>query len=256
MAADANQLQPSGIKEADSILASFGGITPEPPIPNNVHEMLTGIHYARGMEAIERRQRYKDGRRQTDAEHSWRLGFMSVYYAGTQRDDLDVWAVQAMCHAHDLKEIYSGDTPINDPILLESKKAREVAGLFKLLGELGNNPFMHNVILQYEEAETPEARFVHAMDKYEPILFDLENEGTTYRYHRDVFPELVRMQLPKTITDSHVFHRMVRAFIDIGERWHDWECVPFSGEPEEIVNGVRDMLIKQKPDLRVPVQHI
>jgi putative hydrolase of HD superfamily len=237
-------------ESATAYLAGFPDL-PESPEPRGARDIQTGRHIARAMQLIKRRQRHKNGTRQTNAEHSWMLGHMSTQFAGSQRDDLNPLVVQAMCHGHDLKEVHAGDTPINDENLKKSKVPREAAGLLLLIArDLARNPFMQDVLLQYEELEAPEARFVHAMDKFEPIEFDLENEGETYRYHKDKFPKLVAHQLPKTVADSHVFHLMTRGLVDVGQRWNDWGCVPFDGEPEEVVYSLRDQLISQKPDLR------
>lgn len=231
---------------ASTLLSGFPGIAGSPQ-PNGWRDLMTGRHIIEAMEGIERASLYPDGRAQTNAEHSYRLGHMCLQYVGSQRPDLDPSIVMAMCYVHDLKEVYAGDTPIRNEELLRSKEEREEAGLAMLLThDITENSFMGKVIQRYEAGKDPESKFVHAMDKFEPIEFAIQTEGATYRIHGDKFSKVVKSQLPKTFNDKHVFHLMTDALLETGRLWQEWDCKPFEGTPGQIVGGVIDQLRQPK----------
>lgn len=235
-------------KEAKAYLSGFSGL-PESPEPRGYRDVVTGLHLARAMELLKRAQRYPDLSRQTNANHSWRLGIMCVQAAGSQREDLDLGKVRIMCDAHDFKELYGGDTPIRNKKSRQTKVAREAAGMAILIvNDLAKNSPLKDILAEYEGGEVPEARFVQAMDKVEPVEFELENGGATHRHHGDEFPWLVETQLPKTMVDPTAFHLMIHGLREVGENWHEWRCKPFDGDPNEIVDGaVHELLHPRLP---------
>ncbi len=240
---------------AETYLAGFTDL-PEPPVARDRTEEVTGLHLVRAMEKLMRAQVYKDGTHQSNANHSWRLRVMCVSIADAERKDLDEAEVGSMCEGHDMHELFGGDTPIRDQELMTTKEYREAAGRAIFVGKtLLKHPYRRMVTQRYHDGLTPEARLVNGIDKVEPIEFDLENDGATQRCYGDPFPWLVNSQLPKTILDPTAFRIMVERLVEMGKRWPDWKCVPFDGDPEEIVYKKRDELIHHNPDLR-PVSDI
>ena len=70
---------------------------------------------------------------------------------------------------HDLAEAYCGDYTPDDPISAEEKHQKEEEGIDKISKEL-KAPELMTLFKEYEEAQTPEARFVHDIDKAETFL--------------------------------------------------------------------------------------
>jgi 5'-deoxynucleotidase YfbR-like HD superfamily hydrolase len=131
------------------------------------------IRYA----GVERVPRYNEKHRENDAEHSLMVGILSVELANELRPELDKGLLAQYSNIHDFVEIAVGDTPtyhLTEQELLD-KHAIEQAALESLLDTLP--PYTARLLLQYEQQNTPEARFVRAVDKLAPLLVDILGPG-------------------------------------------------------------------------------
>ena len=89
------------------------------------------------MTGILRRTMLVDGsRRENDAEHSWHIAVMALYFKEYCVAPVDVERAAKMCLAHDLIEIYAGDTFAYDPEANKDKAQREAAAADKLFAQL------------------------------------------------------------------------------------------------------------------------
>ncbi|HEX7483636.1 MAG TPA: HD domain-containing protein [Candidatus Saccharimonadales bacterium] len=126
---------------------------------------------------VERVPRYHETHRENDAEHSLMVAVLSVELASTLRPELDRGTISQYATVHDFVEIAVGDTPtygLSDQELLD-KHRREQAALTSLAQTLP--PYTAELLLNYEEQSTPEARFVRAVDKLTPLLVDILGPG-------------------------------------------------------------------------------
>lgn len=130
------------------------------------------------------RQTYilNEDRRETDAEHSWHMAMMVPLLSKYSNSPIDEGHTMKLCLAHDLVEIYAGDTYCYDAKAGEDKKERETAAAEKLFSML-DEPLkteIHSLWLEFEAAETPEAKFAVAMDRIQPLLLNLERKGRSW----------------------------------------------------------------------------
>ncbi|BCS55730.1 HD family hydrolase [Geobacter sp. SVR] len=122
-------------------------------------------------------------RYENSAEHSWQIALLAyslVQYAETL---IDIHRVIAMLLVHDIGEIDTGDTIVFAVEGWEERKAAELAAvtrIFGMLPEPRRAEFMA-LWLEFEQAETPEARFAHAVDRAIPALLNLANNGQSWR---------------------------------------------------------------------------
>lgn len=111
------------------------------------------------------------GRRESTAEHSWRLAvFAGVFLEEFQ--ELDKTKVLMMALLHDVGEIYDGDISaalLPDP---QQKYKEEEAAAQKVFVLLPQNQgsICRALWQEYEEGKTKEARLVKALDKAETII--------------------------------------------------------------------------------------
>lgn len=125
------------------------------------------------LQAVERVIRVKDADRwENDMEHSYHLAMLAWYIIDSQKLSLDREKVFRYALAHDLVEVYAGDTYLFSPdqALLDSKLERERIAAKRLVKEFPEVPEMHEAILRYVMKDDPESRFVYALDKIEPIV--------------------------------------------------------------------------------------
>lgn len=119
------------------------------------------------------------GRRESVAEHSWRVSLMALLMAD-EFPDLDIDRVIRMCLIHDLGEALTGDIPTF--LKTDGDRAVEAEGLDGLVGALPE-PLPQTLRALYREMdalETPEAKLYKALDRMEAIQQHNESDPATW----------------------------------------------------------------------------
>lgn len=117
-------------------------------------------------------------RNDNDAEHSWSLALLAGCLAPQVDPSLDVGQVCMFAIVHDVVEIYAGDTSVWAPkAQLSQKSASEAAAIKKIQENFLQFPWLASTIETYEHKDTPEARFVWALDKFLNLLALYEDKG-------------------------------------------------------------------------------
>lgn len=128
----------------------------------------------------------KDLRQENDAEHSWHLAMMVLLLSEYSNDiKIDVLQTVKMVLIHDIVEIDAGDTFCYDVHDREQKtvKEREAANrIFGMLPEDQANEFML-LWEEFEDMQTPEARFAAAVDRLQPLLLNFNTRGHAWLKH-------------------------------------------------------------------------
>lgn len=122
-------------------------------------------------------------RYENSAEHSWQIALLAASLAPYAESAIDVNRVIGMLLVHDIGEIDTGDTIVYTEEGWEERKAAELAAvtrIFAMLPEPQGASFMA-FWQEFENAETPEARFAHAADRAMPVLLNLANAGQSWR---------------------------------------------------------------------------
>ncbi|CAN5655451.1 HD domain-containing protein [soil metagenome] len=124
-------------------------------------------------------------RNDNDAEHSWSLALLAIALAPQTDKTLDVGKVCIFSVIHDLVEIYAGDTSVWGPEeMLANKAAREEAAVAEIQKQFNAFPNLGDWIEQYERKDTPEAKFVYALDKFLNLLIRSTDQGEYFRNKR------------------------------------------------------------------------
>jgi putative hydrolase of HD superfamily len=150
----------------------------------SLDNLLTFAKMLGELQAVERVIRVKGTERwENDVEHSYSLAMLAWYVLDTGKFPLDREKVLRYALAHDLVEVYAGDTYLytEDKELLESKPERERVAAERLQQEFPELPDMHVAISAYVAKEDAESRFVYALDKIEPILKIYLDGGRTWK---------------------------------------------------------------------------
>ena len=125
------------------------------------------------------------GRKENDAEHAWHMAIMAYVLREYANEEVDIGRVMLMCLIHDIVEIDAGDTYAYDTEGLATQKEREDAAkerIFSLLPEDQKKELVA-VFDEFEENETAEAKFAHAMDNFQPLILNNSNEGSDWKEH-------------------------------------------------------------------------
>lgn len=143
------------------------------------------------------------GRNENDAEHSWHLAIMAYLLREYANEEVDITKVMLMCLIHDIVEIDAGDTYAYDTEGLQTQKAREDAAKERIFSILPEEQKLELTALfdEFEEYQTPEAKFARAMDNLQPLLLNHSNNGGDWKEH-DVTAENVYKRQSKTALGS------------------------------------------------------
>jgi putative hydrolase of HD superfamily len=122
-------------------------------------------------------------RHENDAEHSWHLALMAIVLAEHADPPVDVLRVLKMVLIHDLVEIDAGDTFGYDEAALLTQPERERLAADRIFGLLPEDMRheMRSVWEEFEEKQTPEAKFAGALDRMGGVLPSYYNEGGCWR---------------------------------------------------------------------------
>ncbi len=126
------------------------------------------------------------GRNENDAEHAWHMAIMAYLLREYANEEVDIARVMLMCLIHDIVEIEAGDTYAYDTEGKKSQKAREDAAKEKLYSLLPEDQKQELTALfdEFEEYQTAEAKFAHAMDNLQPLLLNHSNNGGDWKEHQ------------------------------------------------------------------------
>lgn len=125
------------------------------------------------------------GRRENDAEHAWHMAVMAYILQEYSNEKIDIAKVMIMCLIHDIVEIDAGDTYAYDENAKKTQKDREEIAkqrIFSILPENQKEDLMM-IFDEFEKSETPEAKFVRAMDNLQPLILNNSNNGDDWKIH-------------------------------------------------------------------------
>lgn len=124
-------------------------------------------------------------RKENDAEHAWHMAIMTILLSEYANEKIDVLKTISMLLIHDLVEIDAGDTYAYDVEGNQTKRQREVAAADRIFGLLPEDQGekMRALWDEFEEWETPEARFAHTMDCIQPLMLNAATDGKSWVEH-------------------------------------------------------------------------
>ncbi|GIQ67743.1 HD domain-containing protein [Xylanibacillus composti] len=176
------------------------------PAHERLGKQLAFIMETDKLKTILRQSYISDGtRRENDAEHTWGLTLMAITLAEhANMPELDLLRVLKMLIVHDLVEIDAGDTFAYDTAGHADKVERETAAAKRLFGMLPEDQSEAFFALwrEFEDRQTPEARFAAAVDRLHPMLLNYQTGGKAWKTHQ-VHAGMVR-ERNRSIADGSV----------------------------------------------------
>jgi len=125
---------------------------------------------------------FNSHRHENDAEHSWHLAMMTIVLAEHADKPVNILKVLKMVLIHDIVEIDAGDIFIYDAVKNHSNTDEELAAAKRIFGLLPAAQAAEFIALwtEFEDGETDEAKFARSMDRFEPLLQNISNNGGTW----------------------------------------------------------------------------
>jgi putative hydrolase of HD superfamily len=125
------------------------------------------INLAAKLASVNRTIGYRKNHFENDAEHSYQLAM--VCWAVNEQYDLELndGLILKLALAHDLVEVYAGDTDaFDDKNKIANKKENEQKALETLKTDFPNFKELPQIIEKYEKQSDIEAQLVYVMDKF------------------------------------------------------------------------------------------
>jgi len=171
-------------------------------IADRIDRQLSFLLEADKLKSILRRSLITDGSRQENsAEHSWHLALAAMILQEYAAEPIVLAKAVRMVIVHDLVEIDAGDTFAYDTAGNVTKLDRECRAADRIFGLLPDDlrAEMRAVWEEFEAAQTPEARFAHAVDRLQPLLQNTKTQGGTWRLYKPSREQvLARMEPVRT----------------------------------------------------------
>ena len=144
-----------------------------------IQTFLNVMHVAERLKDVVRHGYSSGGRRESVAEHSWRITLMA-YFLQDEFPEADMNRVIEMCLVHDLGECFTGDIPTF--LKTNADERREEQLLSDWVRSLPE-PYatrLNDLYAEMEALETQEAKIYKALDKMEAVLQHNEAHLSTW----------------------------------------------------------------------------
>ena len=142
-------------------------------------KLLKSLSVAERLKDATRHCYTSGGRRESVAEHSWRITLMA-YWISDEFPEADLEKLMKMCLIHDLGEAFTGDIPTFNKTEADEQKESSLLG--EWVAGLPQ-PFadeMRALYQEMEERETLEARIYKALDNLEALIQHNESDISTW----------------------------------------------------------------------------
>ncbi|WP_455714818.1 HD domain-containing protein [Anaerosporobacter sp.] len=183
---------------------------------NRLQQQMNFIMEVDKLKEITRQTYISNGKRfENDAEHSYSLALMVALLSEHANEKIDVAKTMLMVLVHDIVEIDAGDTYAYDDAGNLTKREREVAAadrIFNLLPE-DQAIYLRSLWEEFEEGQTPEAKFALTVDKVQPLTLNDHTEGRAWREH-EVKLDKVMKRNEHTADGSQVLWEFAKCIID------------------------------------------
>ena len=144
------------------------------------------------------------------AEHIYGVEMLAIAMYSEFNYDIDLTKVLYMLAVHELEEIIIGDLTMFQ-IYKEEKKRRGHEAVSKILSKLKRKEEIMNLILEFDERKTSEAKFAYQCDKLEcdlqARLYDLEGNAVLSKESKNI-----------SINDPKV-HDLLESGLSFSEMW-------------------------------------
>lgn len=177
---------------------------------NNINQIIEFIKEVENLKSVTRTAWTKTGRRESTAEHSWRLAMLLMVLEEDFKD-VDINKAIKMSLVHDLGELYDGDISAKLQSADDNKSHMEEIAMKRMLTTLPESlsEKIYDLWKEYNECSTKEAKLVKAMDKLETIV--QHNQGKNpddfdyefnLKYGLQYFEDNGKLKLMRSIIDE------------------------------------------------------
>jgi len=129
-----------------------------------------------------------DGNRfENSAEHSWQITLAAQVLQEHTVKKINISRVISMLLIHDIVEIDAGDMfAFSNSEAHAEQQDKEISAAKRIFGLLPERQFLNyeQLWLEFENAETNDAKFAKAVDRILPLLQNMKNNGGSWARHK------------------------------------------------------------------------
>lgn len=125
-------------------------------------------------------------RQENSAEHSWHIALLAQILSQYSEQEIDVNRVVTMLLIHDIVEIDAGDmfafAQQDDHDVQAQKELDAAQRIFGLLPAIQKDYYLP-LWLEFEQAQSDDAKFAKAIDRVLPVFQNMSNQGGSWVKH-------------------------------------------------------------------------
>ena len=144
-------------------------------------ELLDILAVAENLKCNTRHCYTSSGRKESVAEHSWRIALMAMLFSGEEEfQNADMNKVIRMCLIHDLGEAFTGDVPAFDKNSSDEKKEEKLYDKWVESFPTAQKCEFQVLLDEMAEQKTVESKIYKALDKLEAVIQHNESDILTW----------------------------------------------------------------------------
>ena len=122
---------------------------------------------------------------ENDADHAWHMALMCILLSEYSNKPIDVLRTVSMILIHDIVEIDAGDTYAYDASGVATQRERELKAADRLYHLLPPDQAekLRGLWDEFEEGNTPEAKFARTLDNVQPAMLNNATDGAEWVNH-------------------------------------------------------------------------
>jgi putative hydrolase of HD superfamily len=155
--------------------------------PAELRQQLAFVLEIDRLKSVIRRSYLADeSRHENSAEHSWHLAMIVLVLYGYASETIDLLKTLQLVLLHDVVEIDAGDAFVYDEDAQQRRAQLERAAAVRIFGLLPSQQEeeFHRLWSEFEEHQTPKARFAAAVDRLMPVLHNCFTDGRSWKEHQ------------------------------------------------------------------------
>jgi putative hydrolase of HD superfamily len=176
---------------------------------SDLNQLLDFIKFTHQIRKIERAVVLDNEHHENDAEHQYQMSLTALFIIEENNLKLDKYKCMALGAVHDVIEVFSGDLIVFAPKAdIAAKELKEKEAANQLKAKWPSSHTLHKLIEEYEEHETPEGKFVYALDKLLPEINNYLYGGKAWKKHGITYEQVKvikkgKIDIDPTINDYH-----------------------------------------------------
>ena len=166
----------------------------------NLEQQMAFILEIDRLKSIYRRTMVKadNNRQENSAEHSWQIALSAQILHQYAQEPVDINRVTCMLLIHDIVEIDAGDLfAFEDPGLMAAQEEKEIKAAQRIFGLLAEpqSSQMLALWMEFEAAETADARFAKSIDRILPLVQNMANNGGSWAANKVTKSQVIKRNL-------------------------------------------------------------